>query len=184
MMKTLGITLLGALLCWLAPEVVAAVDGPLCVESQPHSSSVDLNAPGALLQRLAASRLLVDADSDAPSAASLEGDVAKQGDGVHYSISESMTAAMSYHHAFLYDTASNDELRADKFSNFSTARERDVIGLGMDWRLGDNIFGFGYQLQSTRPDAMHPSTLSIFPGSAALTHAFTLGLTRHWGAAN
>jgi hypothetical protein len=105
---------------------------------------------------------------------------------VRYSIADNMTAAMRYDHAFFFEKASNDDLRTNRFTSFSTARERDVLGLGMDWGVGDNnVVGFGYQLQSVRPnrgsDAGGGGATSILPGSEGLDHAFTLGVTRSWG---
>jgi hypothetical protein len=110
---------------------------------------------------------------------------AKASPKVRYSITESFSAAVSYDHAFLFDTASDEELRRSRVGAFSTARERDVFGLGMDWGVSEKSrVGIGYQLQSIRPDGstgQSGSVTSILPGSEDVNHAFTLGVTRSWG---
>ena len=110
---------------------------------------------------------------------------AKASSKVRYSITENFSAAVSYDHAFLFDTASDEELRRSRVGAFSTARERDVFGLGMDWGVSEKSrVGIGYQLQSIRPDGttgQSGSTTSILPGSEDVNHAFTLGVTRSWG---
>lgn len=103
---------------------------------------------------------------------------------VRYSLSDNVTAGVSYSHAFLFETASDEELRQSRASSFSTARERDVLGLGMDWGLSEKSrVGIGYQLQSIRPNGTTSETqsTSILPGSQALDHTFTLGVSRSWG---
>lgn len=108
------------------------------------------------------------------------------GQGLRYSISENMTAAMSYQRAILFERGSNEEVRTSRFSALSTARDRDVLGLGMDWGVGENnTVGFGYQLQSVRPvggsDPAAGGFSSILPRSEGFDHAFTLGVRRSWG---
>lgn len=106
---------------------------------------------------------------------------------VRYSLSDNVTAGVSYSHAVLFETASDEELRQSRASSFSTARERDVLGLGMDWGLSDKSrVGIGYQLQSVRPDGSTSPTqsTSILPGSQALDHTFTLGVSRSWGGSS
>jgi hypothetical protein len=96
-----------------------------------------------------------------------------------YSLSDNWTAQLSYQHAVLAPTLSNNELRTKKLTDFSTERERDVLGLHMDWRLAGSTIGLGYRFQSTRGE----------PGSGISSigerfmHAFTLGFTREWGGA-
>ena len=111
-----------------------------------------------------------------------EGAEIGQSGQVHYSVSETMTAALSYAHTFLFERASNDELRLHRFGAFSTARERDVVALGMKWDWGNSTVGFGYQLESTRPDPNEsPAIGGFIPRSEKVEHAFTLGLSRSWG---
>lgn len=96
-----------------------------------------------------------------------------------YSLSDNWTAQLSYQHSVLAQTLSNDELRVKKLTDFSTDRERDVLGLQMDWKLAGSTIGLGYRFQSTRGA----------PGSGIsgigerFMHAFTLGFTKEWGAA-
>jgi hypothetical protein len=99
--------------------------------------------------------------------------------GATYSLSDNWTAQLSYQHAVLAQTLSNDELRTKKLADFSADRERDVLGLQMDWRLAGSTVGLGYRFQSMRGE----------PGSGLsgigerFMHAFTLGFTREWGGA-
>lgn len=99
--------------------------------------------------------------------------------GATYLLSENWTAQLSYHHAVLAQTLSNSELRTKKLTEFSTDRERDVLGLQMDWRLAGSTVGVGYRFQSMRGE----------PGSGIsgigerFMHAFTLGFTKEWGGA-
>lgn len=108
---------------------------------------------------------------------------------LRYSLSDNVSTSMSYHSAFLFERDGNEEVRTNRFSSLSTARQRDVVGLGMDWGLGENsVLGFGYQLQSIRPDggfdpAASGGPSSILPRSDGLDHAFTFGVSRSWGAA-
>lgn len=120
--------------------------------------------------------------------AAQQSDQDKKPGGVRYSLSDNVSAAVSYKHAFLFDTASDEELRKSRVGSFSSARERDVFGLGMDWGVGENSsVGIGYQLQSVRPNNTTPSSGgggSLLPGSEDVDHAFTLGVTRSWGASD
>jgi hypothetical protein len=97
-----------------------------------------------------------------------------------YSLSETWTAQLSYQHAVLAKTLSAEELRTKKLTDFSTDRDRDVLGLQMDWRMAaSSKVGLGYRFQSSRGA----------PGSGisgigdSFMHAFTLGFTREWGGA-
>jgi hypothetical protein len=94
-----------------------------------------------------------------------------------FSLSDNWTAQLSYQHAVLATTMSTEELRR-KLVDFSTDRDRDVLGLQMDWRVaGSSKVGFGYRFQSSRGA----------PGSGisgigeSFMHAFTLGFTKEWG---
>lgn len=91
---------------------------------------------------------------------------------------------LGYRHSDLSDRASSETLRADPSTGFSRQLDRDVVDLGLSWRLASsNRLGFGYQLQSARDGGAADGGLSRFlPGSAAATHAFTLGVTREFGA--
>jgi hypothetical protein len=96
-----------------------------------------------------------------------------------FSLSDNWTAQLSYQHAVLATTMSTEELRR-KLADFSTERDRDVLGLQMDWRVASSSkVGFGYRFQSSRGA----------PGSGisgigeSFMHAFTLGFTKEWGGA-
>lgn len=107
--------------------------------------------------------------------------------GLRYSVSDGVTAGVSYSHTRLPETASNEDLRKYRLGGFSTAPERDVLDLGMSWAIGErSSVGVGYQLQSTRPDTTGrvPSedTGSILPQSDGLDHAVTFGVRRSWGS--
>jgi len=165
--------------CGLAAPGASAQDGPVCYEPELRSIAADLFPEEPTTLSPSRSSLLVgvgtvldDGGSDEADAGTLE-----------YSLGESLSWGVSYHHALLFDTASNEELRKHRMSNFSTARERDVFDLGVDWKMGDNTLGVGYQLQSKRPDRpLGPdSPSSILPQSEDVGHAFTLGVTREWG---
>jgi hypothetical protein len=106
--------------------------------------------------------------------------------GLRYSVSDGVTAGVSYSHTRLPETASNEELRKYRLGGFSTAPERDVLDLGMSWDIGESSsVGVGYQLQSIRPDtagrAAGEETRSILPQSEGLDHAVTFGVRRSWG---
>ncbi len=175
-----------ALAC--APEMHASDEQLMCVERPGLSAAVESLAEGSdvvlfatadsVRRELRVLSLRLDP---------LQDESTTSGNGVRYSIAENMTAAMSYNRAVVFERGSTDELRTSRFSSLSTARDRDVLGLGMDWGLGDNnSVGFGYQLQSIRPDSA-PVTqsggggTSILPRSEGLDHAFTFGVTRSWG---
>jgi hypothetical protein len=88
-----------------------------------------------------------------------------------------------YTHSLLTDTMSNQLLRNDRSTGFSRQLDRDVVDLGLSWRLAGNRLGIGYQLQSARERSAADLSLARFlPGNAQATHALTLGLTREWGA--
>lgn len=115
-------------------------------------------------------------------------DASKKSPAVQYSITDNVSASVSYQHAFLFETASDEELRRSRVSAFSTARERDVFGLGMDWGVSEKSrVGVGYQLQSIRPDGTNGEpggVTSILPGSEAVDHTFSLGVSRSWGGSD
>jgi hypothetical protein len=96
-----------------------------------------------------------------------------------FSLSDNWTAQLSYQHAVLATTMSTEELRK-KLADFSTERDRDVLGLQMDWKVASSSkVGFGYRFESSRGA----------PGSGisgigeSFMHAFTLGFTKEWGGA-
>jgi hypothetical protein len=91
---------------------------------------------------------------------------------------------LGYRHSELSDLVSGETLRTDSSTGFSRQLDRDVVDLGLSWRLaGSNRLGLGYQLQSARNGGPGDGGLSRFlPGSAQATHAFTLGVTREFGA--
>jgi hypothetical protein len=95
-----------------------------------------------------------------------------------------LTWKLDYRHSQLSDLMPTDMLRGDTSTGFSRQLDRDVVDLGLSWRLaGTNRLGVGYQLQSARNGGPGDASLSRFlPGSAHATHAFTLGVTREFGA--
>jgi hypothetical protein len=77
----------------------------------------------------------------------------------------------------------SDALRSDPSTGYTRHLDMDVLALGMSWALAGNQVGVGYQLQSARGGIGGDAGLGRFlPGSEAATHAFTLGLTRPFGA--
>jgi len=178
-------TMAMCLIALVAARELRADDELMCVAPPALSSDVTTLAD--------AGDVVLDVTADAVRRAlilqslqrePLQTEPTKPGGAVRYSISENMTAAMRYDKAFVAETGRNDELRTNRFTAFSTARERDVLGLGMDWGVGeDNVVGFGYQLQSIRPDPRNNPAggLSILPGSEGVDHSFTFGVTRSWG---
>ena len=90
---------------------------------------------------------------------------------------------LDYRHSFLTDTTSSAALRGDPSTGFSRQLDRDVVDLGLSWRLAGSRLGIGYELQSAREHSAADLSLGRFlPGSGQATHALTLGLTREWGA--
>jgi hypothetical protein len=74
-------------------------------------------------------------------------------------------------------------LRSDPSTGYTRRLDTDVLALVMSRRLAGNEVGLGYQLQSARGGFGGDAGLGRFlPGSEAATHAFTLGLTRPFGA--
>ena len=101
-----------------------------------------------------------------------------------YALSDDLTAQLRYRHSQPFDHSDSLLLRDDQSTAFSTRPNRDVLDLNMSWRLAGNTVGVGYQLQSARGGSLaNDIAVSRFlPGSQQATHAFTLGLTREWGA--
>jgi hypothetical protein len=91
---------------------------------------------------------------------------------------------LDYYHAQLGNMLlPSDALRSDLSTGYTRRLDTDVLALGMSWRLAGNQVGVGYQLQSARGGIGGAEGLGRFlPGSDAATHAFTLGLTRPFGA--
>lgn len=89
-----------------------------------------------------------------------------------------------YQRSRLDEAAAGRTLRTDPSTGFSRQADRDVLGLGLSWRLARTRLGLGYQLQSARPaDSGGDAGFGRFlPGSEQATHAFTLGVTREFGA--
>lgn len=91
---------------------------------------------------------------------------------------------LGYRRSLLDDGASTRAMRSDPSTGFSRQLDRDVLDLGLTWRLARTRLGLGYHLQSARPqsDAGDPGLSRFLPGSDQATHAFTLGVTREFGA--
>lgn len=102
---------------------------------------------------------------------------------IAYSLSERLTAQLRYRHSALFGTARSAQLRNDELAGLAQQTERDVVDLGMSWRLAGSTVGVGYQLQSARTADDIADLSRFLPGSQHATHALTLGLTREWGAA-
>ncbi len=77
------------------------------------------------------------------------------------------------------DTMSSRGLRTDTTTGFSRELDRDVLELGMTWRLAGSRIGVGYELQASRE--LDEGFSRFLPGSASATHALTLGVTREFG---
>jgi hypothetical protein len=120
---------------------------------------------------------------DDPTIAAAEPGAGHSGGPLSYPLSDDLSARLDYHHALLFDRDHSRALRNDPMPTFSTRPDRDVLDLGMSWRLAGNSVGIGYQLESARGGSL-PADLGVsrfLPGSQQATHAFTLGLTRRWG---
>jgi len=102
---------------------------------------------------------------------------------ISYSLSERLTTQLRYRHSALFGTAHSEQLRNDELAGLAQQTERDVVDLGLSWRLAGNTVGVGYQLQSAHTAADVASLARFLPGSQQATHALTLGLVRQWGAA-
>ena len=90
---------------------------------------------------------------------------------------------LGYRHAQLGNMLPSDALRTDPSTGYTRNLDTDVLALGMSWKLAGNQVGVGYQLQSARGGIGSAAGLGRFlPGNEAATHAFTLGLTRPFGA--
>lgn len=76
----------------------------------------------------------------------------------------------------------NAALRDAPSTGYSRQLDTDVLTLGMAWRLAGSRVGLAYQLQSARGSRDDPGLSRFLPGSEAATHAFTLGVTREFGA--
>lgn len=87
---------------------------------------------------------------------------------------------LDYRHAELSDMLPTDSLRADPSTGFSRQLDRDVLALGMSWRMAGSRVGLGYQLQAGRDGDLGLSR--FLPSSEAATHAVTLGVSREFGA--
>ena len=90
---------------------------------------------------------------------------------------------LDYRHSLLDEAASNSTLRGDASTGFSRQLDRDVVDLGLTWRLAGSRLGLAYQLQSARSrNAAEAGVSRFMPGSPQATHALTLGVTREWGS--
>lgn len=87
---------------------------------------------------------------------------------------------LGYRHVELFGTQPTRSLRADSSAGYSRQLDRDVLSLGMSWAMAGNRVGVGYQLQAARDGEIGLSR--FLPGSEAATHAFTLGVSREFGA--
>lgn len=88
---------------------------------------------------------------------------------------------LDYHRARL-GQLSGAALRNDPSTGFSRQLDSDVLTLGMAWHLAGSRVGLAYQFLSARGGQGEDAGLARFlPGSAATTHALTLGVTREFG---
>lgn len=78
------------------------------------------------------------------------------------------------------DTVSSKGMRTDPTTGFSRQLDRDVLELGMSWRLAGSRIGLGYELQAAR-EGLDEGFTRFLPGSANATHAVTLGVSREFG---
>jgi hypothetical protein len=108
--------------------------------------------------------------------------------GFTYRLSDELAAGVSYKHALLFGTATNESLRQQPFNDFTTDRDRDVLKLNMSWNLALTRFDLGYRIDSTRLDPTQDRTgryslLGVLPESEHTLHSLTFGVTRRWGGA-
>jgi hypothetical protein len=102
-----------------------------------------------------------------------------------YSLGENLRASFNYNHARAFPMASSQALREHRFLDFSTGRDRDVLGLSMAWSWQNSTLGFGYRLESSRGgDFGEGRTLSSVVAGKGVDHALTVGITRRWGGAD
>jgi len=102
-----------------------------------------------------------------------------------YSLGENLRASLNYNHARAFPMASSQALREHRFLDFSTGRDRDVLGLSMAWSWQNSTLGFGYRLESSRGgDFGEGRTLSSVVAGKGVDHALTVGITRRWGGAD
>jgi hypothetical protein len=105
-----------------------------------------------------------------------------------YRLSDGLAAGLSYRHALLFGTATNESLRQQQLNDFTTDQDRDVLKLNMSWDLSLTRFDLGYRIDSTRLDPSQDrsgrySLLGILPESERTLHSLTFGVTRRWGGA-
>ena len=168
------------------PEL--AVSGGMCQE--PANQSRELKLRQSLPSLVAGSSrddgippLLLRPPEDGATAA------APSSAAAGISLSDDVTAVVRYKRARAFATSSGDELRLGNHGGLANTSDRDVLGLGMNWGVGErSSVGVGYQLHSTRPDSSGPGgngeSSSILPGSDRVDHAVTFGVSRSWGGAD
>ncbi len=174
----------------LREAVVLRDDGGTCREPAIQSRELKLRKPLAAIADVARKDWLVPPMLMRPADDREDSDPAPVGTkrAVSYSLTDGVSAGVSYSRARLFENASSAEARtrASRFGGLSTGRNRDVLDLGMDWGIGDNSsVGIAYQLNSTRPGkspgSQSGATSSILPGSEGVDHAVTFGVRRSWG---
>jgi hypothetical protein len=168
-----------------ADEAPQLRPGGVCQEPPLQSRDISLFHGEALEERV--TEWLIPPLLEAPEADGVAAGRPGGPRGLRYSVSDGVTAGVSYSHTRLPETASNDELRKYRLGAFSTSPDRDVLDLGMSWDIGESSsVGVGYQLHSSRPDntGRVPSeqTGSVLPQSEGLDHAVTFGVRRSWGS--
>ena len=110
---------------------------------------------------------------------------AAAGGSAGYSLGENLRASLNYGHARAFPMASSQALREHRFLEFSTGRDRDVLGLSMAWSWRNSTLGLGYRLDSSRGDGLGEGrTLSSVVAGKGVDHALTVGITRRWGGAD
>ncbi len=101
------------------------------------------------------------------------------GKGFRRALGDNVNAVLSYDHVLLSAKQDGRTLRSRDGGGFSSARDRDVIGVLMDWHVGKTRLGVGYRLESSRR-AEHDSGGEILD-SEEISHGMNLGVSRSWG---
>ncbi len=170
----------------LAQSLDFAASGGVCQEPANESREVNLSHSIPLLvawstrDHAVPPSLLRSSEAELAASAPAAAGIA---------LSDDVTAVLGYKRARIFDTSSGDELRLGNHGGLANTSDRDVLGLGMNWGVGErSTVGVGYQLHSTRPESSGSGgsgqASSILPGSDRVDHAVTFGVSRSWGGAD
>jgi hypothetical protein len=148
--------------------------------SNVRGEPLGVSADPARLSRLINSSVLHASNGD-ESRSPAANDPRPNMRGFRYSLTDRCEAKLSYKRSVLFGAATSDELRSRSGGVLSTDRDRDVLGVLMDWNVGQKSkFGVGYRLESARGDGSANSGRGL-PSSEGTDHGLTVGITRSWG---